>query len=406
MWAGTAIGVSHLVQSTRAGADAGFALAGVILLALVLKYPFFEYGPRYAAATGESLVEGYRRVGWWAVWLYLALTLASAVIVNAAIVLFMGFLVLSVTGLRASPAAAGAAVYLGCGLLLWAGRYRLLDRTMKVLLSTLAVTTLLAAAVAFPRADLSTLAAWPRIGAGRAVTFGFVLALVGWMPSAIDVAVWSSLWTLAKDAADRARTSVAAARADFLVGYVGTGVLAFAFLTLGAAVMHGSGETFSGAGPAFSLQLVELYGRTLGTWARPFVMAAILTTMFSTSLAVVDGCPRAIAEAGRVLLERRLPAEEVGEAGRLYWGAMIGIGILVTVVLSALTSSLTGMVDFATTVSFLTAPVLGYLNLRAVTSPDFPAEHRPRRAMLVLSWTGLAVLGGFGAVYLGWLLVG
>jgi Mn2+/Fe2+ NRAMP family transporter len=36
LWAAAAIGVSYLVQSTRAGADAGFALAGVILLALVL----------------------------------------------------------------------------------------------------------------------------------------------------------------------------------------------------------------------------------------------------------------------------------------------------------------------------------------------------------------------------------
>ncbi len=61
LWAATAIGVSHLVQSTRAGASAGFGLAGVILIALVLKYPFFEYGPRYAAATGQSLVEGYAR---------------------------------------------------------------------------------------------------------------------------------------------------------------------------------------------------------------------------------------------------------------------------------------------------------------------------------------------------------
>ena len=62
LWAATAIGVSHLVQSTRAGASAGFGLAGVILIALVLKYPFFEYGPRYAAATGQSLVEGYALV--------------------------------------------------------------------------------------------------------------------------------------------------------------------------------------------------------------------------------------------------------------------------------------------------------------------------------------------------------
>ena len=77
LWAATAIGVSHLVQSTRAGASAGFALAGVILIALVLKYPFFEYGPRYAAATGRSLIEGYARIGRWALWLYLAITVST-----------------------------------------------------------------------------------------------------------------------------------------------------------------------------------------------------------------------------------------------------------------------------------------------------------------------------------------
>ncbi|MCK5484486.1 MAG: divalent metal cation transporter, partial [Gemmatimonadetes bacterium] len=99
MWAAAAIGVSHLVQSTRAGAMAGFGLAGVILLALVLKYPFFEYGPRYAAATGLSLVEGYRRIGRWALWLYLAITLSTALIVQLAVVLFTAFLVKLVFGL-------------------------------------------------------------------------------------------------------------------------------------------------------------------------------------------------------------------------------------------------------------------------------------------------------------------
>ena len=53
LWAGASIGVSHLVQSTRAGAAAGFGLAVLILLVLIVKYPFFEYGARYAAATGE-----------------------------------------------------------------------------------------------------------------------------------------------------------------------------------------------------------------------------------------------------------------------------------------------------------------------------------------------------------------
>ena len=56
LFAGAAIGVSHLVQSTRAGATYGFALVWVVLLANLLKYPFFEFGPRYAAATGDSVL--------------------------------------------------------------------------------------------------------------------------------------------------------------------------------------------------------------------------------------------------------------------------------------------------------------------------------------------------------------
>ena len=35
LWAGAAIGVSHLVQSTRAGAGFGFALVWVVVLANV-----------------------------------------------------------------------------------------------------------------------------------------------------------------------------------------------------------------------------------------------------------------------------------------------------------------------------------------------------------------------------------
>ena len=58
--------------------------------------------------------------------------------------------------------------------------------------------------------------------------------------------------------------------------------------------MYASGEEFSPVGTVFSTQLVDLYARTLGEWARPVVLIAVLTTMFSTSLTVLDGFPRAI----------------------------------------------------------------------------------------------------------------
>ncbi len=400
LWAAAAIGVSHLVQSTRAGADAGFALAGVILVALILKYPFFEYGPRYAAATGESLVEGYAGVGRWAVWLYLLITIVTSVIVDAAILLFTGFLLLQVLGLDWPVWTAAGVLYLVCAAILWVGRYKLLDRTVKVILVLLAISTLFAAAVALPRADFGTLTLVPDIGRNGVVAFAFLLALVGWMPSAVDISVWNSLWTLAKDESENMRTSVSNALLDFRIGYIGTGIMAFAFLTLGAAVMYNSGHSFSSAGAAFSLQLVDLYAQTLGAWARPFVLVAVLTTMLSTSITVVDGFPRGIARSIEVITGRRARDVEVSETGRIYWVAMVVIGIAVPLMLAILASSLTGMVDFATIVTFLTAPILGYLNLRAVTSDAVPAELQPGPRLRALSWGALVILAAFGVVYI------
>jgi len=396
LWASAAIGVSHLVQSTRAGADAGFGLAWVILAALVFKYPFFEYGPRYAAATGESLVEGYLRVGRWALWLYLVITLSTALVIEVAVVLFTAFVARHVFGLDWSLPLVTAAVVGACAGLLMLGRFRGLDRAAKAIIVVLAVSTLFAAAVAVRKVDPATLAPWP-LGTDR-IAFPFILALVGWMPSAFDISVWSSLWTLAKNRDTGTRASVAHAVLDFRIGYAGTGVLAFAFVALGAGVMHGSGARFSDLGTQFSVQLVDLYADTLGAWLRPVVLAAVFTTMFSTALTVIDGFPRAIARTVHVA-RRGLDAAPDDE-GRVYWIAGAVLGGLTVLVIAAFIGTLTAMVDFATIVSFCTAPALGYVNLRAVTAPHVPVEHRPGRALLVTSYVGLALLGGTAVVYL------
>ncbi len=399
VWAATSIGVSHLVQSTRAGAMVGFALVGVIVLALIVKYPFFEYGARYAAATGKSLVEGYRGIGRWALWLFFFITLVTAVVSQSALAMFASFLARHALG-GALPLPVIAAILMGiCIGLLWVGRYRGLDIAIKILLVLLVLSTLAAVTVVAPRADLSTLALWPSDLVGTVVPFAFLLALVGWMPSPVDVAVWSSLWTLAKDKTTGTRTSVADSRRDFMVGYIGTGVLAIGFVTLGATVLYQADVTLSDAGAVFSTQLVDMYSQTLGSWSRPIVFAAAFATIFSSLLALTDGFPRALERTWRNL---RAGTEEEAEirVERLYWLSMIGFSVIAFFTILVFSGSLTAMVDFATIVSFLTAPILGYLNLKAVTSSDVPPEHQPGRGMITLTWVGLILLGGTGVAYL------
>jgi len=407
LWAAAAIGVSHLVQSTRAGADAGLGLAFVILLALILKYPFFEYGPRYAAATGMSLVEGYRHIGRWALWLYVFITVTTSVIIQSAIILFTAFLLNYALGVSLPLPIMGALLLAACALVLWIGEFPMLDWAVKAILVVLTVSTIAAAAVVAGRVDFDTVALLPAIGdaASGAVPFAFVLALVGWMPSAIDIAVWSSLWTLAKDRASGTRVSVRAAQLDFGIGYLGTGFLAFCFLLLGAGVMYGSGVSFSNAGTVFSTQLVELYGQTLGQWSRPVVLAAVLTTMLSTSITVVDGFPRALERSIVNLRPGHDDRAAVPNTGAIYWLSLAALAGVTVLVLAVFVGNLTTMVDVATIISFLTAPALGYLNLRAVTSPDVAPEYRPGRGMLALSWVGLVLLGGTGVFWMVTLIV-
>ena len=87
LWASAAIGVSHIVQSTRAGATYGYALIVVVVLANVLKYPFFEFATRYTVVKNETVLDGYKKIGNWAIYLYIALTLGTMFTIQAGVTL-------------------------------------------------------------------------------------------------------------------------------------------------------------------------------------------------------------------------------------------------------------------------------------------------------------------------------
>ena len=170
-------------------------------------------------------------------------------------------------------------------------------------------------------------------------------------------------------------------------------------VSLGAGVMFGSDAVFAAEGTLFATQLVDLYSATLGDWIRPVVLVAVVTTMLSTTLTLMDGAPRVIERSIFVLRSGTTTATPPS-SGPVYWWSLLLLVALTLVVMALFIGNLTTMVDFATIVSFLTGPILGFLTLRAVTSDEMPVEHRPGRAMLVWSWVGLVLLGGTGLFYL------
>ena len=400
LFAGAAIGGSHLVQSTRAGAGWGFGLLWAVVLILILKYPFFEFAHRYTAATGESLLHGYRRLGTWALLLFMAVAVISSVINAAAVTLVTASLGGALLGLQWSLPQLSILMLAVVAVILAGGRYHTLDRTMKVMITVLGVLTLTAVAVAFahgPAGDPQT----PRPEIWTAAGIAFLLALMGWMPAPLDIAVWSSLWTLAKNRTDHRQVSVADCRFDFHVGYLVTSVLAVAFVSFGALVMFGTGETFSDSGLAFAGQLTEMYVRALGGWARWIIATVAFITMFSTTLTVCDGYTRTLVGGWRLLRAGDQWHETDAAAGAgSYLATLAVLMVAAWLIIAQWLSGLKTLLDVATITAFLTAPVVGWLNFAAVRRPPVPVADRPGVRLSWLAWAGLVYLGGFGLVFL------
>lgn len=410
--AGAAIGVSHLVQATRAGAGFGFGMLGLLVLACVTKYPFLEYGPRYAAATGEDLVEGYRRLGRWAVWVCAAVTFGSMFVIMAAVTMVTAAIAQFVVGLAWPDAGSwsltlwSGVVMAVCLALLLAGRYRLLERTMKWVMALLLVSTVAAvvmAAVGGHGARDATIDAGPSAAWWGPANYAFVLAFMGWMPIPIDSAVWNSIWVREHGRACGRAMTVREALFDYRFGYILAGAVGVLFLALGAMMMHGRvAELKDGVG--FVRQLITVYSETLGSWSVPVIAAAALTTMFSTTLVVLDAFPRAMHRLMQAI--RSIPPEDSSGAGHdrlayIEWViAQAAVGMLI---LALASKSMKTMVDVATTLSFLTAPVLAAINYLVITR-HAPTDARPGAAMRWLSLGSIVFLAVFAGAYGWWLL--
>ena len=413
IWAGAAIGVSHLVQSTRAGASFGLGLIGVVVFANIYKYPAFSFGPRYAAATGTSLLEGYRREGRWALLLYGAITVLSMFAIQAAVTFVTAALFTTLIDWNGSVLGVPGFVLIAAGLLaicaglLAVGHYRWLDRIIKVVIVVLTVTTLISTALVLAKLPWESLRILPQGDwVVTTTTAVMICGLIGWMPSAFDISVWHSLWTLARERETGVSPGVCKALLDFNIGYIGTAVLALCFIAMGAGTLYVSGAALPAAPAAFAAQIVRLYTEQLGAWTGPVVALSAFSVMFSTTLSVVDGFPRALA----TLVARFQGAEQPGTpdeiSRRVYWTALIVLFFGSLVVIEFFLASLTTMVDVATILSLLTAAPLAWLNHRAMTSDAVPLAARPGKAMRVYSGFGIAVslvLAGY-FVFMRWVV--
>ena len=395
LFASTCIGVSHLVQSTRAGADYGFALLGAVILANIFKYPFFEFAVRYTSATGISMIDGYAKKGRWIVWAYFLLSIPSMIIVTAAVTFVTAGLLGNLLGIEL-PTDIWAIIIFGiCLVILAIGKYKFLDNLLKLVGLVLLISTIVAFTSALIHGPVKHAPSFVPKELYSISGIMFAIALMGWMPTAVDISTWTSLWSEAKTKVTGYRPTLKESLADFNFGYGVTAVLSIFFLTLGSYVIYGTGVEISNSSAGFAGQLISLFTTAIGQWSYTIIAIAAFSTMFSTTITVVDGYGRSMTRTFKLMFKDSTVADS--RKSFIIWTIIITISAYL--VIAQFLNNLKNLVDLATILSFVIAPLAALLNYVVIRSKEINGEYSLPRWLNILAILGLIFLSVFTIIF-------
>jgi len=399
LFASTAIGVSHLIQSTRAGADFGLMILGFVIIVTLLKYPFFEYGSRYANSTQTSIIDGYKKLGKPALWLYFLLTIASMFFVTGAVGFVAAGFFENLFGIDFLGEWTIIILFAICVVILAVGKFNILDSLIKIIVIVLVISTVSAFLFALYNGPIEPVEGFVPKELWNASGIFFLLALMGWMPTAIDLSSWNSLWTLERMKQTKYIPKLKETLFEFRLTYFITGILAVMFVTLGSFIFYGSGEELPNNNSLFAHKVVTLYTQTIGDWSYIIIAASAFTVMFSTIIAVLDGYSRSLRRTVELIFTKK-DEKTSPKFGKLYVIFLFVIATGAIAIITQFENNLKELVDFATVLSFLIAPVIAIFNFRLVTGKHLAKESQPSMLLKLLSFAGIIFLSGFAIFFI------
>ncbi|MCB5153405.1 divalent metal cation transporter [Streptococcus mutans] len=389
LMASAAVGGSHIVSSTQAGAIYGWQLAIIVLLVNLFKYPFFRFGSQYTLQNNKSLIEGYKEKGKFYLWVFFIMNIFSAVVNTAAVGILAAAILYNIfpNGFGLSISQLTTALIIVTLAMILIGGYRFLDGLSKWVMTALTLATTLAVVIALFKhreyaPDFTAPSPW------QLTALPFIVSLMGWMPAPIEISAINSMWTVEKR--KTAKVSLTDGIFDFNVGYIGTAVLAFIFLALGALIQFGSGQQVKSASAAYIAQFINMYESSFGAWSRLLIAFIAFLCIFGTTITVIDGYSRANNETMRLLFGRK----EASQKALNVW--MVFTSIIGIIIVLLFAGDVATLMRFAMIASFLTTPVYAYLNYSLVNNK----EHKLSVWLNWLSIFGLIYLAGFAIFFL------
>ncbi len=279
--AATGLGAGDLIAASVAGAKFGTTILWAAVLGAVMKYAMNEGLARWQLATGTTLLEGWvqRLPKVVSIYFFIYLILWSFVVAGALI---------AATGLAAH------ALYPDISVEIWGilhslvalalvliGRYKLLEKLMKVFMALMLLVVILCAILVAP--DVSAVLTGlfiPTIPDGSVL---FILGVIGGVGGSVTLLCYG-YWI--RERGWNKPADLPRSRRDLTVAYILTGLFGVAIMVISAGV-----EPETMFGPEMALGIAAKLETVIGPFGKWCFLIGFWSAVFSSMLGVWQGVP-------------------------------------------------------------------------------------------------------------------
>lgn len=399
IFASLCIGETHLALLTYTGALYGYTLLWMVLMVHIFYYPNYEYGPRYAVATGQTLIDGYAKIK---IGRVLLKVLTLFMFVTPPLIMS------SVLGLSSSVLFTAIPIFsfrvwcvilfgLTVGIVL-GGKYKGIEVLSKFLVFIIILTAILAFAVSPPQLGKFAGGFIPGIPAVAGVWIVIVAILrVPTDPaSSIFMSEWAQKkreeWLSSEEESGKQALLVALKKSlfDIRVGMTLSCLVGIIFMSIGATVLKPLGVVPEGV--EVSLKLSEIFTQSLGNWIFPVSMVALFAAFWGGYLAVMDGVKRLFRNLIQQVFKTDDKKAEQWSTAYMILVALSGL------LMATLFQRPMVMVLIAVSMGLINYPLIFGLNIYCVTR-QIDKAFQPSKLNLIIAFLGFA-LGVGGLVLL------
>ncbi|MDG4858490.1 Nramp family divalent metal transporter [Streptomyces sp. T-3] len=309
--AATGVGAGDLVATLIAGSNFGYTLLWAAVIGCVVKISLAEAAGRWHLSTGRTLFDGWRSLGVWTSWFFVAYVVIWGFVYGAAAMSSSGL------PLQALFPDVGWdlkwwAILTGLvGLVfVWFNKYEVFEKVMTVLVGVMFVVTVYLAIRVTPNLGDAFAGLLPVLPDEKDSILN-TLGLIGGVGGTITLAAYG-YWVNAKGWTNTGWMKVM--RLDNRVAYITTGIFVIAMLFVGAELLHASNVAIQ-SGDKGLIQLSDILEQKYGTATAKFFLIGFFATSFTSLIGVWHGVSLMFADFVERVRASRAGADSVALTG-------------------------------------------------------------------------------------------